>query len=73
MEVNDSTEAEEATKHIYTMFWDLVKDAKVIELLELGSDEKFTKNLSIRNYSIEALWLWKQGGGNKYKNENNTK
>lgn len=73
VEVNDSTEAEEATKHIYTMFWDLVKDAKVIELLELGSDEKFTKNLSIRNYSIEALWLWKQGGGNKYKNENNTK
>ncbi|KAL3232106.1 RNA polymerase II-associated protein RBA50 [Nakaseomyces bracarensis] len=69
VEVNDATEAEEATKHIYMMFWELVKDAQVIQLLELGSDEKFTKNLSIRNYSIEALWLWKQGGGNKYKND----
>lgn len=72
VEVNDSTEAEEATKHIYTLFWDLVKDAQVIELLELGADEKLTKNLSIRSYSIEALWLWKQGGGNKYKKENTT-
>ena len=69
VEVNDESEAEDATKHIYMMFWDLVKDTKVIELLELGSDEKYTKSLSIRNYAIEALWLWKQGGGNKYKNK----
>lgn len=48
---------------IYSMFWDLVKDGKIVESLEIASDEKFTKNLSVRNYAIDALWLWKQGGG----------
>lgn len=48
---------------IYSMFWDLIKDGKVIESLEIASDEKFTRNLSVRNYAIDALWLWKQGGG----------
>ncbi|AJU61072.1 AHL_G0013700.mRNA.1.CDS.1 [Saccharomyces cerevisiae] len=48
---------------IYSMFWDLVKDGKIVESLEIASDEKFTRNLSVRNYAIDALWLWKQGGG----------
>ncbi|EJS42137.1 rba50p [Saccharomyces arboricola H-6] len=48
---------------IYSMFWDLVKDGKIIASLEIASDEKFTRNLSVRNYAIDALWLWKQGGG----------
>ncbi|CAI4059564.1 hypothetical protein SKDZ_04G7140 [Saccharomyces kudriavzevii ZP591] len=48
---------------IYAMFWDLVKDGKIIQSLEIASDEKFTRNLSVRSYSIDALWLWKQGGG----------
>ncbi|CAD6614609.1 CEI_1a_G0013440.mRNA.1.CDS.1 [Saccharomyces cerevisiae] len=48
---------------IYSMFWDLIKDGKVIESLEIASDEKFTRNLSVRNYAIDALWLWKRGGG----------
>lgn len=48
---------------IYSMFWDLIKDGKIIESLEIASDEKYTRNLSVRNYAIDALWLWKQGGG----------
>ncbi|CAI4038374.1 hypothetical protein SMKI_04G7180 [Saccharomyces mikatae IFO 1815] len=48
---------------IYSMFWDLIKDGKIIESLEVASNDKCTRNLSVRNYAIDALWLWKQGGG----------
>ena len=47
------------------MFWGLIDELRVIDTLEESADEKFTPNLSVRNYAIEALWLWKQGGGNK--------
>lgn len=49
--------------NIYAMFWDLIKTEKIIESLQLASDEKFTKNLSVRTYAIDALWLWQKGGG----------
>ena len=45
-------------------FWGLIDELRVIETLEEAADEQATKNLSVRNYAIEALWLWKQGGGN---------
>ncbi|CAH01086.1 Rba50p [Kluyveromyces lactis] len=48
---------------IYYMFWDVMKDCKVIETLQLAADESKTANISVRNYAIDALWLWKQGGG----------
>lgn len=48
---------------IYYMFWDLVKDCKVVDAMQLAADESSTTNLSVRNYAIDALWLWKQGGG----------
>ena len=48
---------------IYFMFWDLVKDCQVIDALQLAADESKTPNLSVRNYAIDALWLWKQGSG----------
>lgn len=48
---------------IYSMFWDLIKSEDVILTLEVASNEQFTKNLSVRTYAIDALWLWKKGGG----------
>ncbi|AET37284.1 Rba50p Ecym_1026 [Eremothecium cymbalariae DBVPG len=51
------------TSKIYYMFWDLIKSTMIVESLQLAADEKQTKNLNVRNYAIDALWLWKQGGG----------
>lgn len=45
------------------LMWDLVEELRVIDSLTEAADDKRTKNLSVRNYAIEALWLWKQGGG----------
>ncbi|SCU98810.1 LAME_0G00650g1_1 [Lachancea meyersii CBS 8951] len=49
--------------HIYGMFWDLCKSHLVIESLMEAADGSKTQNLSVRNYAIDALWLWKEGGG----------
>lgn len=49
--------------NVYAMFWDLIKSEEIVLTLEVASDEKFTKNLSVRTYGIDALWLWKKGGG----------
>ncbi|CEP64278.1 Rba50p LALA0_S11e00496g [Lachancea lanzarotensis] len=49
--------------HIYGMFWDLCKTHSVIESLTQAADENETHNLSVRNYALDALWLWKEGGG----------
>lgn len=47
--------------------WKLVDKLQVIELLQhYASDTQ--RNLSIKNYAIDALWLWKQGGGEDPKN-----
>ncbi|AGO10788.1 AaceriAFR727Wp [[Ashbya] aceris (nom. inval.)] len=54
---------EGVTTKIYYMFWDLVKSAGVIEALQLAADEKTCRHLSVRNYAIDALWLWRHGGG----------
>lgn len=43
--------------------WKLINNLQILDLLHhLSSDNQ--KNLSIKNYAIDALWLWKQGGGN---------
>ncbi|SCU96392.1 LADA_0H00672g1_1 [Lachancea dasiensis] len=55
--------ADAIVSRIYTMFWDLCKSHQVIESLTEAADESMTKNLSVRNYAIDALWLWKEGGG----------
>jgi hypothetical protein len=60
---------EEALKQAATkfdqMFWGVIDELRIIETLEECADEALTRNMSVRNYAIEALWLWKQGGGNK--------
>lgn len=42
------------------MMWDLIEQLRVVDSLTEASQ---AKNLSVQNYAIEALWLWKQGGG----------
>lgn len=54
---------EGVTNRVYAMFWDLLKSTRVIESLKNSADETKTKSLNVRNYAIDALWLWKQGGG----------
>lgn len=51
------------------MMWDLIDQLRVIDSIREAADEKLTRNLSVRNYAIEALWLWKQGGGRPKDNE----
>lgn len=50
-------------KEFELMMWDLIDQLRLIETLTEAADEKKNRNLSTRNYAIEALWLWKQGGG----------
>lgn len=40
----------------------LLKEYRVRELLELAADEGKTRNMSVRAYAIDALWLWSQSG-----------
>lgn len=54
-----------ATKTLENALWDLIEQLRIIESITEASDEKKTNNLSVRNYAIEALWLWKQGGGKR--------
>lgn len=42
--------------------WKLMIKLKVVELLQMYASDK-EKNLSVKNYAIDALWLWKQGNG----------
>lgn len=67
---DDDTESfsqniEQLQLQFHSMTWDLIEELRIIESIQGAADEKQTKNLSIRNYAIEALWLWKQGGGRK--------
>ena len=51
--------------------WDLIDELRIIETITDAADEKKTTNLSVRNYAIEALWLYKSGGGRPKQNSKN--
>lgn len=53
----------EIVNKIYAMFWDLCTTLRITDSLLEAADESKTKNISVRNYAIDALWLWRQGGG----------
>ncbi|KAK6458829.1 RPAP1-like protein [Scheffersomyces xylosifermentans] len=53
----------ELVNNFEKMMWDLIDELRIIESITEASDESKTRNLSVRNYAIEALWLWKKGGG----------
>jgi len=45
-------------EQIYGMLWAWIKHLKIVEIIEsnLGN-----KNMSIKNYATEAMWMLKQG------------
>lgn len=51
----------EISENFEKMIWDLIEQLRLLETLNEAADESKTRNLSVRNYAIEALWLWKQG------------
>ncbi|KAL6947405.1 hypothetical protein ACO0QE_002289 [Hanseniaspora vineae] len=57
------------TYHIYKMFWDWIAHLHIVEIIEMSLS---SKNLSVKNYATDAIWLYKQGGGEPPKPENQT-
>lgn len=51
---------DEMLRTFETMVWDVIEQLRVVDTL---TEALKALNLSVRNYAIEALWLWKQGGG----------
>lgn len=51
------------------LMWDLIEQLQITETLTEAADETKTKHLSVRTYALEALWLWKEGGGRPKKKE----
>lgn len=70
---SDDQEFDENLKELMTNFenlmWSLIEELRIIESITEAADESKTKNISVRNYAIEALWLWRQGGGRKSATE----
>ncbi|KAK9465839.1 RPAP1-like protein [Lipomyces arxii] len=52
-------------EYIGDTLWDIVQDMHVIDSLYEAADERKTRHMGLRAYAIEALWLWKKGGGRK--------
>ena len=59
----------EINEQFEDMIWSIVEELRIIDTLTEAADENRTKNLSVRNYALEALWLWRQGGGRKGRKE----
>lgn len=53
----------EVNQQFEEMVWSVIEQHRILDTLTEAADESRTKNLSVRNYALEALWLWKQGGG----------
>lgn len=59
---NQRTDSEkEIMDNFNAQVHNLIQELKIVESIIEASDEKQTSNLSVRNYAIEALWLWRQG------------
>ncbi|EGW32019.1 uncharacterized protein SPAPADRAFT_61121 [Spathaspora passalidarum NRRL Y-27907] len=56
-------QVQEMANNFESMIWDLIEELRIVDSVTEASDESKTRNLSVRNYAIEALWLWKKGGG----------
>lgn len=42
--------------------WKLIIKLRIVDLLQMYASDK-ERNISVKNYAIDALWLWKQGNG----------
>lgn len=60
-EFNDNMQ--QVLANFENLVWDLIEELRIIESITEASNEKKTKNVSVNNYAIESLYLWKQGGG----------
>lgn len=58
-----AAEMKEVLDQFEDMMWNLLYQVRAIDSITEASDETKTKNLSVRNYALEALWLWKKSGG----------
>lgn len=45
--------------------WGLLDEARVVESITEATDDRKTKSMTVRAYAVEALWLWRQGGGGR--------
>ncbi|ODV67075.1 hypothetical protein HYPBUDRAFT_109758 [Hyphopichia burtonii NRRL Y-1933] len=70
MPISDKKEDQEFNNNLKSLvtdfedlIWNLIGELRILESIQEAADESKTKNLSVRNYAIEALWLWKQAGG----------
>ncbi|GAV29810.1 hypothetical protein PMKS-003315 [Pichia membranifaciens] len=65
-EVGDNEEINETgTEGMFEIeCWKLIIKLKIVNLLQIYASDK-EKNLSVKNYAIDALWLWKQGNGDE--------
>lgn len=62
-----TSEMKEVRDQFEDLMWDLLDQVHAIDSITEASDENKTKNLSVRNYALEALWLWKKGGGKLWR------
>lgn len=58
-ETEENQDIKEMVETFEKMMWDLIEELRIIESITEAADEKYTKNLSVRNYAIEALYLIK--------------
>lgn len=62
-----NSEMQEVRDQFEDLMWELLDQVQAIDSITEASDEVKTKNLSVRNYALEALWLWKKGGGKLWR------
>lgn len=62
-----SAEVQDIRNQFEDLMWTLLNDVRAIDSITEASDETKTKNLSVRNYALEALWLWKKAGGQLWR------
>ncbi|KAK9372227.1 RPAP1-like protein [Lipomyces chichibuensis] len=56
-------------EYVGDALWDIVEHTRVVESLYEAADEKKTHHLGLRTCAVEALWLWKKGGGRRHKTD----
>ncbi|KAF3908072.1 hypothetical protein ABW21_db0204639 [Orbilia brochopaga] len=70
-----SEEVEQKTRRIATDLerglWRCIHEGRVLESLQDAAGDGTTRtgstHLGVRNYALEALWLWQKGGGERWK------
>ncbi|KAK9457640.1 RPAP1-like protein [Dipodascopsis uninucleata] len=55
--------------YVSDVLWDIVDHTRVVDSIYEASDENKTRHMGLRTCAIDALWLWKKGGGRRRKAE----